>query len=231
MKNKSLLLPLAFLFGGHTLYAALRAIYTYLGTDIVLRYSLWFDAIDVLVRNAEVIVSAMMLTFLIYSVYRYGVAASKGVMLLSLGALMFKYVAVIAAIFISVGVVDLTGDVLLLAFALLLEIALAALAVLLAHKLAPRAKEETDELCEDRYRLGALFSLKSRLNASLFFSILALALGHAISFLFYYVGGSPLFLSDVLFLFVYLFLFSVLPALLSLIVARALVRLCVRVNA
>ena len=53
MKNKALLLPLVFLFGGHTLYAALRALYAYFGTDIVLCYTIWFDVIDVLVRTSR----------------------------------------------------------------------------------------------------------------------------------------------------------------------------------
>lgn len=234
MKNKSLLLPLAFLFGGHTLYAALRALYAYLGTDIVLRYTLWFDAVDVLVRNAEVIVSAMMLTFLVYAVYKCGVAGSKTVMLLSLGALAYKYVIVILATFVAVGAVDLTGDILLLAFAILAEVALAALAILLAHKLvspAKRAADATADTIDGCYPLGTLFSLKSRLNAALLCSIGALALGHAISFLFYFIGGAPLYLSDVPVMLLYLFLFSPLPACLSLIVARALVRLCVKINA
>ncbi len=244
MKNKSLLLPLAFLFGGHTLYAVLRALYTYFGTDIVLRYTVWFDVIDVLVRNAEIIVSAMIIAFLVYAVYRYGVAGSQSVIFLSLGALAYKYVIVIVATFVAVGVVDLTGDILLLAFAILAEIALAALAVLLAHKLIAPAIAQYREKCAAQkalgvpadtgdgcFPLGTLFSLKSRLNATLLLSILALALGHAVSFLLYFVGGSPLYLSDIPVMLLYLLLFTVLPALLSLIVARALVRLCVKSNA
>lgn len=244
MKNKALLLPLVFLFGGHTLYAALRALYAYFGTDIVLCYTIWFDVIDVLVRNAEVITGAMMIAFLVYSVYRRGVWKSKNVMLLSLGALVYKYVIVLAATLIAIGVVDLTGDILLLAFSILAEIALAALAVLLAHKIITPAVARYNEKCaaqkaldlptdaEDGcYPLRALFSLKSRLNATLLFSIVALALGHAISFLFYFIGGTPLYLSDVPVMLIYLLLFSVLPALLSLLVARALVRLCVKTNA
>ncbi len=244
MKNNSLLLPLAFLFGGHTLYAVLRALYAYFGTDIVLCYTIWFDVIDVLVRNAEIIVSAMMIAFLVCAVYRYGLAGSKGVMLLSLGALAYKYVIVIVATFIAVGVVDLTGDILLLAFAILAEIALAALAVLLANKLILPATAQYREKCAAQkalgvpadtndgcYPLGALFSLKSRLNATLVFSILALALGHAVSFLFYFIGGSPLYLSDIPVMLLYLLLFAALPALLSLIIARALVRLCVKATA
>ena len=244
MKNKALLLPFAFLFGGHTLYAALRALYAYLGTDFVLRYTIWFDVIDVLVRNAEVITSAMMIAFLVYSVYRHGVAESKQVMLLSLGALAYKYVVVIVATFIAVGVLDLTGDLLLFAFAILAEIALAALAILLAHKIispatalyeekiaAQKALGLSTDVTDGCYPLGALFSFKSPLNTTLFFSVLALAIGHAVSFLFYFIGGSPLYLSDIPVMLLYLLLFAVIPALISLIVARAILRLCVKKNA
>lgn len=232
MEKKKLLLPFAFLFGSNTLYAALCALYAFIGTDIVWQYTLWFDVIDVLVRTSEIIASAIMIAFLVYSVYRHGVAKSTKVMLLSLGALFYKYIAALIATLIAIGVLDLSGDILLLAFSIFAEIALAVFVVILTLKLSKAAADGSITSDDGkRHPLGALFSLKNRMNAALFFSVLTVAIGHAVTFLLYYIIGAPMFWSDVPVMLLYLFLFAILPAFLALLVARGLVRLCIKRNA
>ncbi len=239
MNNKRLLLPAVFLFGTHTLYAALSALYAYLGTDIVLQATLWFDAADLLVRYAEIFGSAMMLTFLSYFVYRHGFAHCKPIILLSLGALLYKYVSVIAVVSIAVGAIDLTGSLWLYAYSALLEIALGVLAIVLACKLIIPATEKRKADMEARKALGVrldetdtlyppkgLFRLANPINATLFWSVLALTLLHAVTFLFYFIGGAPLFAEDLPWLFGYLVLFAPIPGFLAYLIARKLFVLC-----
>ena len=237
MNKKRLLLPAVLLLGMHTLYAAFSALYSYLGTDVVLQATLWFDAADLLVRYAEMLGSAMLLAFLAYFVYRHGFAGAKPMILLSLGALLYKYVAVIVAISVSVGALDLTGGLLLYAYSAILEIALGALALVLSCKLispavAKREAWKTRNAQHDEkealFPPKGLFNLANPINATLFWSVLTLTALHALTFVLYFTTGAPMFLSDVPWLLLYLVLFAIIPFFLAYLLARKLFVLCAK---
>ena len=239
MNKNRLLLPAVVLFGMHTLYAAFSALYSYLGTDVVLQATLWFDAADLLVRYAEILGSAMLLTFLAYFVYRHGFVGAKPIILLSLGALLYKYVAVIVAVSVSVGALDLTGGLLLYAYSAMVEIALGVLNIVLSCKLITPAVAHREAQKEAMKLLNAqhdekealfppkgLFRLANPINATLFWSVLALSAMHAFTFVLYFTTGAPMFWSDVAWLLLYLVLFAVIPFFLAYPLARKLFVLC-----
>ena len=122
MKNNPLRWPAVILFVILALYGCvLVPLYQYLITDIVLQDTLWLDLVDLLFQYTEMIGNVILLTLLIFGVYRYRLRGSKNVLIIGGCAILFKYVATIIAISIEFGSLDLTGSLTPYLFSILLE--------------------------------------------------------------------------------------------------------------
>lgn len=186
MEKKSLRLPALIALAIYTLYGCVLApLYQYLISDIVLSDTLWLDLIDLLYQYAEILGSATLIGFCCYAVYRYGVAKARPMLLLSLIALIFKYVATVVAVSIVYGSIDLTGELFTYLFAFLLECGILALTVLLSHRLITptvacyKAQAEAARVLEQQppeddgcYPFKKLLDFKNPLQRTLFFGLL-----------------------------------------------------------
>ena len=86
--------------------------------------------------------NVILLTLLIFGVYRYRLRGSKNVLIISGCAILFKYVATIIAISIEFGSLDLTGSLTPYLFSILLEFGIAALVVYLSARWITPAQDE-----------------------------------------------------------------------------------------
>ena len=135
MNKKALQIPAILIFSLIALYScAMVPLRQYLATDVVWNESIWFAIVDLLWQHLETIISVALLTFVVFGVYRYRLHGIKNVLLITVAALLFKYVAAIVSFSVEFGSLDLTGELTGFVVALLIELALIALVLFLSHR-------------------------------------------------------------------------------------------------
>lgn len=158
MKQNALRLPILILFLCLALHACVLApLYQYLITDIVLQDTLWLDLVDLLFQYVETIGSAILLTFLIFGIYRYRLRGAKSILVSAGVAILFKYFATIIAVSTEFGSLDLTGGLTPYLFSLLLEFAIAALVVYLSYRWITPAQDAYMARCRAAQTLNRSF--------------------------------------------------------------------------
>ena len=189
MNKKALTIPAIVIFSLLALYScAFTPLREYFATDYVLNETVWFAIIDLVWMHLDIIATVALLTFVIFGVYRYQLKGSKKVLLVTVGALLFKYIAAIMAFSIEYGSLDLTGGLTGFLVNLLIELALIALTVFLAHRyITPRrmiyeikkeAAKKLDCDFEEKpiYPLQKIFSFKNPIQRIIFIDITMIAL-------------------------------------------------------
>lgn len=189
MSKNTLRLPSIILFSIVALYSCvLTPLREYLATDFVLCDSIWFAIVDLCWMHLNVIASISLLIFVVFGIYRYRLRGSKPVLLITLAALLLKYVAAIVSISIEYGSLDLTGGLVAFLVNFLIELALIALIIYLTHrsvssyqlqyeeKLAAAKKLERPFEAQPIYPFQRVFSLKNPLQRIFFICILTVAL-------------------------------------------------------
>ena len=133
MKQKpSLLWPAVTLFLCYAVYgAALVPLYRIFLTDAVLQDTLWLDLIDGAMQWLEIIGLSLCCGFLMDGVYRFSVGACRRLCWLIGGALLFKYVAALAALALWAGVPLSADNVGSSALSLVIELSFCAVVFLL----------------------------------------------------------------------------------------------------
>lgn len=236
-------------FGTMAVYSLLLVpLYEIISCDIMLKNSLWFDVVDLLVSWAEILGLVLMLSFLLCGVYREGDAKRCAALYYILGgALLFKYVAAIAALSVVHGTLDFTLDYSGYLVSLLLELIPLVTVVLLTHRYTTRYQErakamahaakvlgeETGE-AQTALPFGRLFDRKSPLQIIAYIGVGIVALEHLAAFvaseIAYTMLGAAFHLSDLPVTLLYVILLVLLPAFLGYIAlfytARFLERKC-----
>jgi hypothetical protein len=204
-------------------------------------YSIWLDIVDLLCQHIETVSTVSLLTFAIFGIYRYRLSGAKSVLLIIGCALLFKYVAAMAAVSLLFGSIDLTGGLTGYLVALLIEVALIALIVFLCVRLiSPRqaAYEEKKAAAkqldrpfgeEPLYPAKTLFSVKNPIQRVLFIGILIVLLWRlAAALISEFAYGVLLQPGDVPVILTYWFLLILLPAFYSYFLALFFFKLCVK---
>lgn len=233
MKKRPLLFPCILLFSTHTLYAILQALLIFFNADVVLSATIFTDAFDLLSRYAEFFGSMFLFTLIVFFIYRYGTSCSVSLFVVGFFSLAYKYLATIIAVSIVRGSIDLTGSLWSDLLFFFIEVLLAALVALLAHKLITRRKRNYEARKRAAATLGEAFEesdgcypfarfgrVKGPVAFTLFVGALLLTILHAVSFLVFFITGAPVFKEDILPLIIYTFLFSILPGGLSYFIGR-----------
>lgn len=136
MERKSLCLPAVVLFGIYAIYSlALIPIYQTISADLVLSNTIWWDVIDGMCRLFETLGIGAAIGFIVHGIYRYTFQKCLPLYTLIGGALLFKYVASIAACAFVMGYLDLTYDFSGYLVSLLIEIVELTLTALIGHML------------------------------------------------------------------------------------------------
>ncbi len=190
MSKNALRVPSIILFSLIALYSCvLTPLREYLATDFVLCDSVWFAIVDLCWMHLNVIASVALLIFVTFGIYRYRLRGSGQVLLITLAALLLKYVAAIVSISVEYGSLDLTGGLAAFLVNFLIELALIALIAFLTHRFVTTyqlqyeeksaAAKKLDRPLEEQpiYPFQRLFSLKNPLQRIFFISTLTVALG------------------------------------------------------
>ncbi len=190
MSKNALRLPTIVIFSLLALYSlALVPLREYLWSDLVLSESVWFALTDLVWMHLGIIASVALLTFVTFGIYHDRLRGSKHVLLLTAAALLFKYVAAIVTFSIEYGSLDLTGNLVGFLVNLLIELALVALTIFLAHRFITRkqisyeakksAAEKLNRPFEEKplYPFQKCFSLKNPLQRILLINVIIVALG------------------------------------------------------
>ena len=208
-------------------------LYEIIACDVMLMNSLWFDAIDLLINWAEILGLVLMLAALLCGVYHAGNAKSCAALYYILGgAVLFKYIAAIAALSVVHGSLDFTLDYSGYLVSLLLELIPLVTVTVLTHRYTVRyhedkearvraAKvlgEETDKETEP-LPFGRLFDRKNPLQAIAYIGIGIVALEHLIAFVASEIAftmlGAAYRLSDLPVTLLYAVVLVLLPAFLG----------------
>ncbi len=242
MTLKRLRLPIAILFATMALYACvLIPLLQYLINDVVLRSTLWLDALDLLSRHIEIVGSILLLEFLIFAVYRCSRKELRSLLIPAAGALGFKYLASVIAYSVLFGSLDLTGGLTPYLVSFLLELLLAAATVLLSARLispvkdtyaarkaaAKTLQQELDEK-DPCYPFESLFPRKNPVLKMTLLCVLAVFLLQSGAFVISFVSGAPMQSSDIPVLFIYEGMLILLPCAYSYFLARLFFRLCMK---
>ncbi|MBE6629792.1 MAG: hypothetical protein E7624_02960 [Ruminococcaceae bacterium] len=243
MKNNALFLPVLLIFLILALHGLLLApLYQYLITDIVLQDTLWLDLVDLLFQHVETIGNVILLTFLIFAVYRYRLRRAKPLFFIGGGAILFKYFATILAISIEYGSLDLTGGLTPYLFAFLLELGIAALVVFLAHRAIPPVQDDylarynaaktlqkpfaESDPC---YPFKKVFSWKNPIQRTMMLSILVIVLWRlAAALVSEFTYGVMLKPGDVPVILFYWLILIFLPAFYSYFLGLLFFKLCIK---
>ncbi len=240
MNKKDLRLPAILMLGIYAVYGlVLTPLFQFLLTDIVLQGTLWLDLVDLLIHHAEIYASAVLFAFLVRSIYRYGIAASKPVFLLAGIALALKYLFAIIGFSVIFGSIDLTGSLTGYLFSFLLETTLAALTVLLSYRMilpqteAYQARKNASLVLQRPFSendpclpLDGLFSRRNPLQRVLFWSVLSVLIwrlaAYIISDLAY---GLDFVAGDIPVMLLYWLILIILPCFFGYLIALRLVRI------
>ena len=189
MIKKALRFPTIVIFSLIFLYSCvLTPLREYLWADLVLSESIWFVIVDLLWMHLNVVAGAALLTFATFGIYRYRLRGSKQVLLITLLALLFKYVAAILSFSIEYGSLDLTGSLVGFLLNFFIELALICLIVFLAcrfvttrqvrYEAKKEAARKLDRPFEEKpiYPFQRRFSLKNPLQRLFFIGLVAIAL-------------------------------------------------------
>ena len=197
MEQRSLRLPTLILFAIYTVYSiALVPLYQIFSADLVLSDTVWWDVIDLAMSLFEILGIGAAIGFLVQGVYRYTAKGCIKLYYLIGGALLYKYVASIVAIFVTMGVIDLTYDFFSYFLSLFIELAELALVVFLGHKLitllcakneirASGAKVLGEEFTPEGefYPFRSLFSRVNRLQRTAFWGVITVLALRTLSYL------------------------------------------------
>lgn len=221
-------------------------LYEIIACDVMLMNSLWFDAVDLLMRWTEILGLVLMLAFLMIGVYRAGDARNSAPLYYLLGgALLFKYVAAIAALSVVHGSLDFTLDYSGYAVSLLLELLPCLAVVLLTHRYTVRDLEARSAKARAAKLLGEdtkedasplpfkrLFCRQSPLQGIAYLGVGMVALEHLVAFILSEIAftmlGASFSASDLPITLLYCLLLVLLPAFLGYIVFFYTVRLVTR---
>ena len=242
MKKNALRLPVIILFALLILYSCvLIPLYQFLITDAIWMNSIWLDIVDLLCQHLETVGSVSLLSFALFGVYRYGLRDAKHILLITGGALLFKYLAAVIAVSIQFGSLDLTGGLTSFFVAFLIELMIITLAVILCVRLVNPRKEayEARKAAASKlerpfdekplYPFQRIFSLKNPLQRVLFIGILNIVLWRLIAAIISeFAYGVLLQPGDVPVILIYWFLLILLPAFYSYFLALLFLKLCHR---
>ena len=190
MKKNALRLPAIVIFSLITLYSCVMVpLLEYIVTDGVLSETVLYLIVDLLWMHLETVASIALLTFVVFGIYAYRLSGAKQVLLLTAGALLFKYFAAIVAVSIEYGSLDLTGGLNSYLVSFLIELfILALIAFLGARMITPRqvlyeekkaaAKKLNREFREKPlFPFQKKFSLKNPIQRLIFIGIIVVVLG------------------------------------------------------
>lgn len=206
----------------------------YFLSDTVLSATLWLDLFDLLFHWAEPILLSLICAFLLLGVYRYGTKNIRPLILLSLGAIVFKYVAVLISDSVLMGSFDPAGAGLSALISVLAESVIAGFILLLSHiKITPRKTEE-HELARAAQKLGreyretdAFFPFKKPMDfgnpllSCAFFGTLIIACWRTVSYIEDDLAFGQYQASDIPFTLLYYTLYILIPAVLGFLLTRA----------
>lgn len=240
MSKNALRIPATILFSLLALYSCiLIPLYQFLITDVVLMNSIWLDVVDLLCQHIETVGTVALVCFALFGVYRCGFRDAKNVLLLTGGALLFKYIAAIIAVSIEMGSLDLTGGLSGFIVAFLIEAAIIILAVLLCIYLVNPRKEAYEAKKAAAHTLGQsfaeepiypfqrIFSLKNPLQRVLFIGILNIVLWRlAAAIISEFTYGVLLQPGDVPVILFYWVILILLPAFYSYFLSLLFFKLC-----
>ena len=242
MSKNALRIPAILIFLIVALYSCvLIPLYQYLITDIVLMDTIWLDIVDLLCQHIEIIGSVALISFAVFGIFRYQLNGSKNVLLLTLSALVFKYVAAMIAVSIEFGSVDLTGGLSGYLVAFLIELAMLALAVFLAQRLITPKQIDYESKKTAAAQLGRPFeqepiypasklsSLKNPIQRIFFIGILYIVLWRlAAAIISEFTYGVMLKPGDIPVILIYWVILIFIPAILSYFLALPFFKLCVK---
>ena len=240
MSKNALRTPAILIFAIIALYSCvLIPLYQYLITDIVLMDTLWLDIVDLLCQHIEIVGSAALVGFAVFAIFRYSLNDAKPTLLLTLGALAFKYVAAVIAVSLEFGSIDLTGGLSGYLVAFLIELAIIALCVFLSHRLITPLQIDHDAKKAASQQLnrpfeeqpltltGKPFSLKNPIQRILFIGIANIVVWRlAAAIISEFTYGVLLQPGDIPVILFYWFLMILLPAFYSYFLARLFFKLC-----
>lgn len=242
MNKNALRLPCIILFSLLALYSCvLIPLYQFLITDAVWMNSILLDIVDLLCQHTETLGSVALVTFVLFGVYRYRLSGAKQILLITLGALCFKYVAAVIAVSIEFGSLDLTGGLTGFLVAFLIELSILSLVVFLAHRFVTAYQNEQkakkaasaalDRPFEEKplYPFQKLFSLQNLLQRIIFIGILTITLWRlAAAVMSEFAYGVLLRPGDIPVILFYWFILILLPAFYSYFLALLFFKLCVK---
>ena len=244
MSKKALRLPTILIFSMLALYSlVLVPLRQFLATDVVWNESIWFALVDLLWQHLETVISVALLTFAIYGIYRYRLRGSKDIVKICAAALVFKYVAAVVAFSIEFGSIDLTGELTVFLVAFLIDLALIALALILAHRfVTPHQMDYEAKIAAAKtlgrtfegkpiYPFQKIFSLKNPLQRLLFICVAGVGLGRLLvdipeTFRYGFFDAT-----DILVAFISWFILIIIPAFYSYFLSLAFFKLCDRQDA
>ena len=242
MISKKLRLPILILFVTIGIYACvIIPLLQYLGNDVVLRDTPWFDTVDLLSYHFEIVGSILLLELLVFAVYRYSFRDAKSLVFLAACALGFKYLAAVIAYSVMFGSLDLTGGLTPYLVSLLLEVAIAVFVLLLCTRTISPVKEAylaresaarmlqcsfTEE--NPCYPFRHIFSWKNPILRITLVCALTVFFFQSAAFVISFVSGAPMQAKDIPVLFIYEGLLIALPCAYSYFLARLFFKLCMK---
>ena len=226
MDKKLLRLPALVTFGIFALYGCVLApLYQYIIFDTVLMDTLLLDVVDLLFRYAEILGGAVLLGFLSYAIYRYGLRGARPMLLLSLGAIGFKFLSTMISISIVDGSINLVGGLTEYLVAFLLDALLIGICVLLSvHTVLPAVRRHREcvaaaKVLDTSYEEGdgcypfqKLFQYKNPLQRTVFWSVLLMVLWQSAAFFIdFFSYPAPIDAIDLVVLGIYWIVLILLP--------------------
>lgn len=242
MIRKKLRLPIVILFATVGIYACvLIPLLQFLINDVVLRNTPLIDLLDLLSRHFEIVGTVLLLELLIFAVCRYSLKDAKSLLIVATCALCFKYVGTVITYSIAFGSLDLTGGLTPYLVSFLLELTIAAAAVLCAKQLITPVKNahlarqnaaktlgrDFDEP-DPCYPFARLFSWKNPVLKVTILCILTVFLVQSAAFVISFVSGAPMQGSDIPVLLIYEVVLILLPCAYSYFIARLFFKLCMK---
>lgn len=246
MSKKHLSIAALVMYGIYAVYACVLApLYQYLISDFVLRDTLWLDLVDLLFQYAEFFGFAAVIAFVAFALYCKAVREARGMLLLCAGAVAFKYLGTVIAISIINGSINLTGGLWEYLTAFLLELGLAAVALLLSCRLILPAVQQhrdrtraaavlhrTSDEDDPCFPLQGIFSRKNPAQRTLFWSMLIFTAWRLAAFVISDLSyGVAITLADIPVMLLYWVILILLPGFLAYLLSLGIFRAFARKEA
>ena len=197
----------------------------YFLSDTVLSSTLWLDLLDLLFQWGEPILLSLICAFFLYGVYRYGTKNIRPLIFLSLGAIVFKYAAVLISDTVLMGAFDPAGAGVSALISIFAESAIAGFILFIDHiKITPKKAEEHAranaakklgrEYCEKQafFPFKKLLDFNNPLLSCAFFGILIITCWRTVSFIVDDLTYGQYQVSDIPFTLIYYTLYVLIPA-------------------